>query len=274
MVLDKMYKYKMDPTRTVGATERTLDAGQMDGGTDGGTDGMKPIYPQHLCCAQGIIKSINSIIKHSNIIQIVPSVKRGRKGNIAYWGLNKINFMLQRTWAFWMELLELKFCHLFEISFQFDLEASPENHHFFRQWFCAQQAISCANDDLVNPLRPRQNGRHFADDLFKCIFLNENIWILLEISLKFVPKGPISNIPALVQIMAWCRPGDKPLSETMMARLQTHICITRPQWVNEYINASPGLKELIFKIAHNGLWSLVPWRYQSHNDLIMLIFLN
>ena len=62
----------------------------------------------------------------------------------------------------------------------------------------------------VNTLRPRQNGRHFADDIFKCIFLNENIWIPIKISLKFVPKGPIYNIPALVQIMAWSRPGDKP----------------------------------------------------------------
>ena len=42
----------------------------------------------------------------------------------------------------------------------------------------------------------------------------------------------ISNIPALIQIMAWRRPGDKPLSEPMMVRLPTHICVTRPQWVN------------------------------------------
>ena len=52
-----------------------------------------------------------------------------------------------------------------------------------------------------------------------------------KISLKFVPKGPIDNIPAWVQIMAWHRPGDKPLSEPMMVRLPTHICVTRPQWV-------------------------------------------
>ena len=85
----------------------------------------------------------------------------------------------------------------------------------------------------VNTLRPRQNGRHFADDIFKCIFLNENVSIAIEISLKFVPKGPINNIPALVQIMAWRRPGEKPLSEPMMVSLPTHICITRPQWVND-----------------------------------------
>ena len=84
----------------------------------------------------------------------------------------------------------------------------------------------------VNTLRPRQDGRYFADDVLKCIFLNENVWISLKIPLKFVPRGPINNIPALVQIMAWRRPGDKPLSEPMMISLLTHICVTRPQWVN------------------------------------------
>ena len=51
---------------------------------------------------------------------------------------------------------------------------------------------------LVNTLRPRQNGGYFADNILKCIFVKENVWILIEISLKFVPKGPIDNIPALV----------------------------------------------------------------------------
>ena len=88
----------------------------------------------------------------------------------------------------------------------------------------------------ISTLRPRQNGRHFADDIFKCIFLNENVWISIKMSLKFVPKGPINNIPALVQIMAWRRPGDKPLSEAMMVNLLTHICVSRPQWVTININ--------------------------------------
>ena len=81
---------------------------------------------------------------------------------------------------------------------------------------------------FINSLRPRQDGRYFADDIFKCIFLNETVWIPFKISLK----GPMNNIPALVQIMAWRRPGDKPLSEPMMVSLPTHICVTRPQWVN------------------------------------------
>ena len=86
----------------------------------------------------------------------------------------------------------------------------------------------------INTLRPTQNGRHFADDIFKCIFLNENVWISIKISLKFVPKGPINKIPALVQIMAWRRPVDKPLFEAMMVNLPTHICVTRPLWVKQF----------------------------------------
>ena len=83
----------------------------------------------------------------------------------------------------------------------------------------------------INSLRPRPNRRHFADDIFKYISGNENEWISPRISLKFVPKVRINNIPALVQIMAWRRPGDKPLSEPVMVRSLTHICVTRPQWV-------------------------------------------
>ena len=80
-------------------------------------------------------------------------------------------------------------------------------------------------------LRPRQNGHRFTDDSFKQIFLNENIRIAMKISLKFVPNGPINNNPELVQIMAWRRSGDKPISEPMMVSLLMHICVTRPQWV-------------------------------------------
>ena len=84
---------------------------------------------------------------------------------------------------------------------------------------------------FINTLRPRQDGRHLPDDIFKCISLNENVWISIEIKLKFVSKGSIYNIPALVQIMAWRRPGDKPLSGPMIVRLPTHIYVTRPQWL-------------------------------------------
>ena len=108
-------------------------------------------------------------------------------------------------------------------------------------------------DHPVNTLRPRQNGRQFADDTFKRIFFNENIRILIKISLKFVPKGLINNIPALVLIMAWRRPGDKLLSEAMMVRTLMHIY------------ASLGLSEL--NSSHVVWWDLCPQhrRYTSQD---------
>ena len=125
----------------------------------------------------------------------------------------------------------------------------------------------------LNTLRPTQNGRHIADDTFKRIFVNENVRILIEISLKFVPKGPINNIPALVQIMVWCRPGDKPLSEPMMVSSLTHICVTRPQLVNHAdcfyyqwrlaIKTRPDhwMLSLQWRSYHfNGTLKWVPWR--------------
>ena len=80
---------------------------------------------------------------------------------------------------------------------------------------------------IINTMRPRQNGRHFANDIFKCIFEDENVWIATKISLSIVRKGSINNIVSLVQIMTWRRSGDKPLSEPMIISLLTHICTTR-----------------------------------------------
>ena len=67
-----------------------------------------------------------------------------------------------------------------------------------------------------NILRPSQNGPYFPDDISICIFLDENTSISIKIWLKFVPKDPISNSPPLVQIIAWNRTVDRPLSETML----------------------------------------------------------
>ena len=82
----------------------------------------------------------------------------------------------------------------------------------------------------LNSSSPGQNGRHFADGIFKCISSKENVSILIKILLKFVPKGPIDNKSALVQIMAWCQIGDRPLSEPML----THTCSTRGRWVKKF----------------------------------------
>ena len=83
----------------------------------------------------------------------------------------------------------------------------------------------------VNSSPPGQNGRHFTDNVFGSIFMNEKFCILIKFSLKFAPKGPIDNNPALVQIMAWRRIGDKPLSEPILTDSLTHICGTRGRWV-------------------------------------------
>ena len=91
-----------------------------------------------------------------------------------------------------------------------------------------------------NTLRPRQNGRHFPDDIFNCIFLNENIRISLAISLKFVPRRLIKNIPALVQI--WL--GDIQATSHYLKQwwlvYWSHICVTRPKLI----------KRLLFEIYH------------------------
>ena len=89
------------------------------------------------------------------------------------------------------------------------------------------------NSLCFSTLRPRQDGCCFTGDIFKYIFLNENVWTSFEISPKFVPKVLIKYNSALVQIMAWRPPGNKPLSESTMVSLLTHICITRPQWVKD-----------------------------------------
>ena len=105
-----------------------------------------------------------------------------------------------------------------------------------------------------NSLKPRRNRCHFADDIFK--------WVLLKISLKFVPKVRINNIPALVQFMAWRWPGDKPLSEPMMVRLPTHICVTRPQWVKDW---PPGNVDEIYRWL-TFEWVVVTWHKDGHQN--------
>ena len=109
-----------------------------------------------------------------------------------------------------------------------NVDCRPLEVHSLECWSCMYMGLD------LNTLRPRQDGRHFPDDIFKHIFFNENVWISITISLKFIPKGPIYNIPALVQIMAWRRPGYKPFSEPVMDSLPMHICVTWPQWVNHH----------------------------------------
>ena len=114
---------------------------------------------------------------------------------------------------------------------------------------------------------------HWGRDKMAAIFLTTfsrflerkcfNSKILIKISLNIVSNVHINNIPALVQIMAWRLPGDKPLSESMMVRLSTHICVTRPQWVNGCIERyTAATKHLLVWVGnlhtatnHSPIWS-------------------
>ena len=102
---------------------------------------------------------------------------------------------------------------------------------WFREWddwfkyrVCSYKCSPCFFVLLwwgFNSLRPKWNRCHFTNDIFKCNFLNEKVLIFIKISLKFISKGSINNIPTLVQI-----------SEPMVVSLLLHLCIYRPQWVN------------------------------------------
>ena len=82
----------------------------------------------------------------------------------------------------------------------------------------------------VNSSFPGQNGCHFADYIFKCIFMNRDFCISILISLKFVPKGVIDNMSALFQVMSWCQTGDKPLPKPMLMQFTGAY---RGEWVNQ-----------------------------------------
>ena len=69
-------------------------------------------------------------------------------------------------------------------------------------WSLVKADMNGSETVWFNTLTPRQNGRHFSNDIFKRIFFNETIWISVKMSLKFIPEGQINNIPALVQIMS------------------------------------------------------------------------
>ena len=84
---------------------------------------------------------------------------------------------------------------------------------FINQKTCKWHSLCC----ILNTLKPRQNCRHFGDDIYKCIFFHENVWISFNMSHNFVLKFRINNIPVLVQAMTWCRSGDKQLPEPMVS---------------------------------------------------------
>ena len=108
---------------------------------------------------------------------------------------------------------------------------------------------------LIYTLRPRKNGRHFADDTFKHIFLNKNVRISIKISLKLLHKGLLYNIPALVQIMAWPPPPPPPWLD--YRRIYASLGL------NELISPFPGLLYHLNSMEHVSL-VLTHWGRVTH----------
>ena len=127
-------------------------------------------------------------------------------------------------------------------------------------------------------------GRDKMAAIFQTTVWNGFSWMKMhEFRLKFVPNGPINNIPSLVQIMAWRRPGDKPLSEPVLVSLLTHICVTRPQWVKtnatRVYQFEKSLKNTLVRLLPhlrgqwvNSLWpSDTIWRHRSGSTLVQVM---
>ena len=72
-----------------------------------------------------------------------------------------------------------------------------------------------------------KNGPHFANEIFKLNFLYEGCGTLTQISMKFVPMGPVDNILALVQKMAWRRIGAPIYIRTNYGLVYGHFCVTK-----------------------------------------------
>ena len=100
----------------------------------------------------------------------------------------------------------------------------------------------------INSSPPGQNSRLFADDIFRCIFVNEKFCISIRISLKFVPKGPIDNTWALIKVMAWRRISHY-LNQCWFSPL-THVCDTRGRWVNDVSSTEPCFYEEVSTTHH------------------------
>ena len=160
---------------------------------------------------------------------------------------------------------------------------------FGRIWLCILSFNTCLWP--ASPPVLKQKG-HYVDDFLThwgwekmAAFLQTTFslafsWMKmyksrLTFPWKYVPKGPINNIPALVQIMAWHRTGDKPLSEPMMFSLLTHICITQPHWVNHSLHrrlsswqplVQPVIKkQSTWQLFHFSFGALTPFNQQFTN---------
>ena len=141
---------------------------------------------------------------------------------LGMWQLNQLLLILQQMWTTFIGTLRntykcLGFCHKIQNSVLF---------HWHLSYPCSS-AVHCA----VCTLSITQRGRDNMAAISQTTFLNAFPWIkmyefCLWVHVECVPKVRMNNIPILVQIVPWCKTGRKPLSETMMVTLRSHICVT------------------------------------------------
>ena len=92
-------------------------------------------------------------------------------------------------------------------------------------------SISSRPQCIINALRWEQNTRRYADDIFNSILLIEHVCILIEISLKFIPKSSVDNKAVWIQIRVWCPASSEPLPESAMAKFFGNTCRL---WANAF----------------------------------------
>ena len=90
------------------------------------------------------------------------------------------------------------------------------NLYYQQHWWNIGLFVWGGVTDFFYSSLPGQHGRHFTDDIFKHIFMNEKFYISIKVSLKFVPKGTIDKKSAVMQVMAWRRTGTKLLPELLL----------------------------------------------------------
>ena len=120
------------------------------------------------------------------------------------------------------------------------------------------------NHTYPGPLRPRHNGRHFADDIFKCNFLNEYIYkFRLTFDWSFFLGFKLTIFKHWFRKWLGAGHATSLYLSQWWSRLLTHICVTWPQWVKyQYYCKYCDKWVRVMYIYENGAGSLkFSWAY-------------
>ena len=123
-------------------------------------------------------------------------------------------------------------------------------------------------------MRPRQNGRHFADeDIFGFCFALERYYISMQISLQQIPRAQSTKKDAMVHVMAWCQIGDNNDLNQCCPDLLTHLSVFRSGGVDTYwISRNHWL--ILGLIADTITKRITKWSCNGLNGLITTKWIN